>query len=100
MNKVNVNEHYKEAILRALEYHFPGSKVYLFGSRARGDQRSGSDIDIAIDTGNRTDLRELNRARITLENLPIPLNIDLVDLQAIPKELRDTIAEEGILWKS
>ncbi len=90
----------KNMILRALEYHFPGSKVYLFGSRARGTNRPGADIDLAIDIGSKADPHELNRARVTLEHLPIPFNVDIVDLHAVPQLLKDTILEEGIVWKN
>lgn len=91
---------YKKMILDALEYHFPGAKVYLFGSRARKTHESGADVDVAIDLGERVIMREMARARITLENLFIPLNIDLVDMNAIPQELKETILHEGVLWKS
>ena len=91
---------YKKAIIKAVEYHFPEAKIILFGSRARGDNRPGSDVDIAIDTGKRTQLRELSRLRITLEHLPIALNVDVVDMQRIPEEFKQTIAQEGVIWKS
>lgn len=95
-----VNPKYKEMILRAMEYHFPKARVYLFGSRGRGDNKPGSDIDIAVDTGERIPTQEIWRARNTLENLLISLSIDLVDLNAIPLELKELILKEGTLWKN
>lgn len=92
---------YKIEILRALDYHFPGKKkIILFGSRARGTNKIGSDVDIAIDKGKSIALHEMARARITLENLIIPFTIDLVDMQTIPQELKQTILEEGVEWKN
>lgn len=96
----SVNPRYKELILRALEYHFPGAKVYLFGSRARRTHASGADIDVAVDAGKPIEFGEMARARVTLEHLPVPVNMDLVDLHSIPKEFKDTILQEGILWKN
>lgn len=96
---MTTDPHYKELILRALEYHFPGSKVYLFGSRARGTNRPGADIDVAVDTGKPINFGEISRARVTLEHLPIPVNMDLVDLNSIPQEFKETILQEGISWK-
>jgi predicted nucleotidyltransferase len=95
-----IKEEYKQMILKALEYHFPGAKVYLFGSRAWGTPKPGSDIDLAIDAGNRIVPREVWRAKATFENLFIPFKVDVVDLNAIPKELRELILEKGIVWKS
>ncbi len=98
--KENINPSYKKMILDAMNYHFPGAKIYLFGSRARKTNKEGADVDIAVDDcGKKIDIREIIRARTTLENLFIPLGVDLVDLNAIPKELKKTILEEGIIWK-
>lgn len=58
----NTNPEYKRAIIRAIEYHFPTAKVILFGLRARGTNRPGADVDIAIDNGAAVKLREINRA--------------------------------------
>jgi predicted nucleotidyltransferase len=90
---------YKEMLLKAMEYHFPGAKVILFGSRARGTHKPASDIDLAVDTGKPVKLREVARARVTLEHLPIPLKIDIVDMHNIPVELKDVITREGVVWK-
>ena len=101
MEKEHIKPKYKTEILRALEYHFPEKKkVYLFGSRARLTHKEGADVDIAIDTGKKLDAREVMRALVTLENLFIPLNIDLLDFHAIPKELQQIILGEGVLWKN
>ena len=96
----SVTPSYKDMILKAMEYHFPGAKIYLFGSRARGDYRPGSDIDIAVDAGQIISTQEIWRARNTLENLIISLEIDLVDMHAVPAELKELILHEGILWKN
>lgn len=42
----------KEQIIKVIEIFFPEAKVYLFGSRARGDNSETFDIDIAIDAKN------------------------------------------------
>jgi len=92
---------YKNDILRALDYHFPQKKkVILFGSRAQGTYKPGSDIDIAIDIGEPIKLHEMARTRITLENLSVPFEVDIVDMHSIPEELKKVILNEGIVWKS
>ncbi len=96
----NVKQEYKNLILKAIAYHYPDSKVILFGSRARGTHKPGSDIDVAIDTGEPIKLREMSRMRVTLENLPISLEIDIVDMHNISDEFKQIIANEGIVWKN
>jgi uncharacterized protein len=94
------NPEYKKAVLRAIEYHFPAAKVILFGSRARGTNKPGADIDIAIDNNTPIKPREITRVKATLENLPIPLEVNLVDINTAPNELKDVIMREGIVWKN
>jgi predicted nucleotidyltransferase len=68
-------------------------KVILFGSRARGDFKRTSDIDIAVEGGN--------FARFALdvdEETSTLLKFDIVDLERnIQKELRNSIETEGIV---
>ncbi len=100
MNNDNLTQEYKNWILKAIDYHFPTAKVILFGSRARGTNKPGSDIDLALDIGEPIKLREMARTRVTLENLPIALEVDIVDMYNIPNELKELILKEGIVWKN
>lgn len=95
----NLTKEYKDLILKAINYHFENAKVILFGSRARGTNRPGSDIDLAIDIGMPIKLHDMSRARKTLENIPLALDIDIVDMHNIPNELKQIILTEGIVWK-
>ncbi|GMU19285.1 MAG: hypothetical protein AMXMBFR12_04770 [Candidatus Babeliales bacterium] len=96
-----INPKYKAEVIHAVEYHFPHAKIILFGSRAWGNPKEGSDIDIAIDNnGESVHPREIARMRETMENLTIPLMVDIVDLNAIDPEIRDYILKKGIIWKN
>ncbi|MCC7415006.1 MAG: nucleotidyltransferase domain-containing protein [Epsilonproteobacteria bacterium] len=97
--KTGLKPEYKRLILKAIDYHLPQAKVILFGSRARSTHKPGSDIDLAIDSGEPIKLHEMSRIRVTLENLPISLEMDLVDIHNIPDELKALILKEGIVWK-
>ena len=76
-------------------------KVWLFGSRARGDASPGSDIDIALlpeEEGLPADwlagLREL------LEESHVPWHVDVVNLREADQGLRQAVEQEGILWSA
>ncbi len=88
----------QEVMIRLLNALFPGVRVYLFGSRARGTNRPTSDIDLALDAGRKLSLNEIQQARNVLDTLYIAEKIDLVDLLSVDQHLRDTILKEGILW--
>ena len=68
-------------------------KVILFGSRARGDFRRASDIDLAVQGGN--------VCRFSLdveEETHTLLTFDVVDLCSdLSPELREAIGREGVL---
>jgi len=44
--------------------------------------------------------QELGRARRVLDALHLILKIDVVDMQSISDDLKNTILKEGILWTS
>lgn len=90
----------QETMVRLLEALFPGVKIYLFGSRARGTNRPTSDIDLALDAGRKLSFLEIARARNVLDTLHLAEKIDVVDMHSIPQELKDTILKEGIEWKN
>jgi hypoxanthine-DNA glycosylase len=57
-------------------------KAILFGSRAKGNYRPGSDIDFAL-TGKNLTLRELFSVGNELESLPLPISFDLILYQGV-----------------
>ncbi len=68
-------------------------KVFLFGSRARGDYRERSDIDLAFQGGNSSSfILDVEEDTSTL------LEFDIIDLaKPMQKELSESIRREGIL---
>ena len=60
--------------------HFPEvERVVLFGSRAMGTPRHGSDIDLAL-AGERVDWHTIDRIDSALDDLPTPYGFSLVIL--------------------
>lgn len=68
------------------------NKVFLFGSRARGDYKERSDIDLAFQGGNSS------RFILDVEEITSTLlEFDIIDLdKPIRKELLEAINREGI----
>jgi len=80
---------------------FPGiEKAEIFGSRAMGNYKKGSDIDIAI-FGKNINFDIISRLQTILnQQLPIPYHVDVVHFDTIEnKELQDHITNLGIkIW--
>ena len=71
-------------ILEKSDVEFAG----VFGSRARGEETNGSDIDILVRFKNPTSLSKFARLKKTLhEKLQIP--VDLVTEQSLSPYLKD-----------
>lgn len=70
----------------------------LFGSRARGDARRASDIDLALIAKQPIAADEMAVLREALEESRIPFRIDLIDYAGAPAALRTAIDREGIIW--
>lgn len=51
-------------------------EVLLYGSRAKGNYRPGSDIDLAL-VGPRLNLKQLNQISLELDDLLLPYQFDL-----------------------
>ena len=96
MNTHGIDESIWKQILDTC-FRFPGvSKVILYGSRARGDYKLSSDIDIAIDAPLMTS-REFAEVWNAIDDLPIIYTFDVVHLQALTSEqLLSAIHKEGV----
>jgi predicted nucleotidyltransferase len=72
-------------------------KALIFGSRARGDYKKTSDIDVAIFSDNITSTR-LNLLRNDFDELDIIYTVDVVNFHKISKEeLKNNIINDGIV---
>lgn len=71
-------------------------EVILYGSRARGNYRTGSDIDLLV-KGNNLSLRTLNNISLKLDDLMLPYTFDLSIYRHIDNpDLIDHIKRVGI----
>ena len=69
------------------------NKVILFGSRARGDNRERSDIDLAVSGGNTTEF-----SASVDDDVRTLLMFDVVDLDgAVQSKLLDEIKKDGVV---
>lgn len=90
-----------ETVLAQLREVFaatPGvERVVLFGSRAKGNARTGSDIDLAV-MGQGLGSRDLADLDNRLDDLLLPYKIDLVLYEHIDnQDLREHIERVGIV---
>jgi predicted nucleotidyltransferase len=84
-------------LARRLGRHPAVERVWLFGSRARGDNFERSDIDLAVEAPTMDPHEWLKLALDFEDEAPTLLLIDLVRLEDAPALLREQIRSEGIV---
>jgi predicted nucleotidyltransferase len=88
----------KNEIVRIIRSQISGDlKVYLFGSRATGNEKTTSDYDICIDSGKRIPGEVMQNIREDLEILPVMQKIDLSDWYTLNSAFQDQIKNNGII---
>jgi len=83
------------AIQGVLREHHKVKRALLYGSRAKGTQKNGSDIDVALD-GPDVSFRELLQIETQLDALDLPYRFDISVLQRLANpELLEHIQRVG-----
>ncbi len=94
------SEENKRKIIGLITALQPNVKIYLFGSRARGTQDKGSDIDIAIEADKKLELVDIGEIRDVINSTYIPHKVDIVDINRMSQDMRELVTKERISWKS
>lgn len=74
-------------------------RIILFGSRARGDNYTASDVDIGLLPYGRIDRKKLALLKEKIEDLNIPYKVEVVNLAEASEEFKKEALREGQVWK-
>ncbi len=74
-------------------------KIILFGSRARGDYHTTSDIDIGFMPRQGFDSKKIMLIKEKVEDLNIPYEIDFLNFNEVDKSLQKELLKDAIIWK-
>ena len=75
---------------------YGAERIWLFGSYARGDADSDSDVDLRIDKGQICGLFALSGLRLALEDR-LGVEVDLLTSDSLDGEFLDRIRNEEVL---
>ena len=96
--ETGLKESHKSTILDVITANSNVEALWLFGSRARGDFKPNSDIDLVI-AGKNLSFSDIAILLDKLELTSIPYKIDLLDKNKITNtELLKRIEQEAIRW--
>ena len=91
------------SVLRRLvcaRLHGRGVRVFLFGSCARGEAATTSDVDLAVLPLEPLPPGLLSSLREAIEDSGCVRRVDVVDLAIAPESLRREVESGGVEWTS
>ena len=74
-----------------------GAKVYVFGSRARGDYKPFSDLDLMVESTQRTAL--IGTLQEKLQESRFPFKVDLVHFSEFAEAYKNGYLKERQVWE-
>lgn len=77
-------------ISEKINQDFGVSKIGIFGSYSRGEERVNSDIDILVEFNKPINLFEFSRLRVFLSN-QLGINVDLVTPGALKPMIKESV---------
>ncbi|SHM38486.1 hypothetical protein SAMN05660826_00926 [Caldanaerovirga acetigignens] len=93
---IHINEKILNELRRIFE-KYPVQKVLLFGSRARGDFKKTSDVDLAVFSRDISE-REFNLMVDEINEIDTALSFDVVHFEKLKKDsLKEKIIRDGVL---
>lgn len=94
--KFGLSENSINSIIQVLESNPKVDKALVFGSRAKGNYRDASDIDIAV-KGVELNFDDMLQLGVKLDDLNLPYKVDLINYHTIKEpDLKDHIDRVGI----
>ncbi len=98
MNRFGLNEKTYEQIKNLLYFFDEIEKVKIFGSRAKGNYKPNSDIDLAL-YGENIDEKLLLHIAFELDELPTPYKFDVIDYKTVnTPAMKESIDKYGIIF--
>lgn len=73
-----------------------GAKVYCYGSRARGDYKKFSDLDLMIESESKDGLN-IGEIREQMQNSNFPLKLDLVHVSDFAESYKNSYLQDRVL---
>ena len=90
---IDLDKKYIDIIKKTINSELSNYKLYIFGSRVKGNAKKYSDIDLAIESNELTD-KIKSRLDFLFENSTIPYEIDIINLNTITENFRNCIIND------
>lgn len=98
MDKFGLSEKTIKIITELFKKYDQIDRVIIFGSRARGNFKNSSDIDLAI-FGTNIDFKFIRHISAELDELPTPYSFDVLNYSDVENnEIKTNIDKDGVIF--
>lgn len=90
---VGLNDLHRKMVVDLLNHYIPNTRVWIYGSRAKGTARPASDLDMIAFTQPDQTL-QVSDLKEAFEESNLPFRVDLFVWDEVPDTFRKTIEED------
>lgn len=96
-SKIDIKPEHLKIVHNILLQHLPAhSKVWVFGSRAKGNAKKFSDLDLVIDAGKSLPGQTMTNLAFDFEESDLPYRVDIVDWNTISDNFKKIIIDSRV----
>jgi len=95
--QIDLKPEHRAIVQAILREHLPEhAQVWVFGSRATGKAHRGSDLDLAIDLGQKLPPEVESALHFVFEDSDLPWTVDIVDMRRINGIFRQNVEQDRV----
>ncbi|MBM3894758.1 nucleotidyltransferase domain-containing protein [Candidatus Dependentiae bacterium] len=88
----------QQTIISIVHKHLPRCRIFLFGSRARGNHSQGADYDIALNNIEKISDTALVAIRGDINESNIYVFVDVVDINSVSDDFLKIAKKDFVEW--
>ncbi len=94
MNRFGLSDEQYAWIKKILSLYLPGTEVFVFGSRSRGDHKKYSDLDLAVRAVKAIQRKTWLEIQEQFSESTLPFKVDLIEMQKIDPDFQKAIQKD------
>ncbi len=94
--RVDITEAQRALILDLLDKHLPNTTAWVYGSRAKGEARPKSDLDMVVFAGH-AQSRRVYDLKEAFEESNLPFRVDVFIWDSMPERFRERVLSDHVV---
>lgn len=94
MVKFELENKYKNFIIKTIENILPDVDIFIYGSRVKGNSKEYSDVDIALQAKIDVPPEKIFQIKAVFHDSTFPYKVDVIDLNSISESFFNIIKDD------